>query len=395
MERQNRLLPLVGGRDTVVALGALYLALGFGTALVPTSHNESLITVLVVLSFISGSGLVLLIGGYRLPHTDIDSQFHPVISVWCLTGIAAMLVILGLYHLQPDTGLSEPVRSIAILTGFSSVAGFGVGVYDAQAKTHAHRLERQNELLERTQRQLEESNERLEQFASAASHDLQEPLRMVSSYLQLIDQEYGDDFDEDGEEFLEYAIDGAERMKAMIDALLEYSRVETQGDQFEAVDLECVLDDVRKNLEIRIEETDTELEVGDLPRVEGDPNQLRQLFQNLVSNAVEYSGDEPARIAVSAERDGTEWVISVEDEGIGIDPDQQERIFEVFRRLHSHEERPGTGIGLALCDRIAERHGGEIWVDSDPGEGSTFSVSLPAASDDSLARTGRIGPPAE
>ncbi|MCU4799205.1 PAS domain S-box protein [Halobacteria archaeon HArc-gm2] len=225
---------------------------------------------------------------------------------------------------------------------------------------------------------LQESNERLEQFAYAASHDLQEPLRMVSSYLQLIETRYGDELDADGEEFLEYAVDGADRMRDMIDGLLQYSRVETQGDPFEPVALNDVLDVVYDDLQVRIEESDANVETTSLPRVMGDPSQLRQVFQNLLSNAIEYSGDEPPRIEVSAERDGSDWVVSVRDRGVGIDPDDADRIFEVFQRLHTHEEHAGTGIGLALCQRIVERHGGEIWVDAAPGDGATFSFTLPA-----------------
>ncbi|RDI70829.1 PAS domain S-box protein [Halopelagius longus] len=228
------------------------------------------------------------------------------------------------------------------------------------------------------QRRLEESNERLEQFAYAASHDLQEPLRMVSSYLSLIERRYGDQLDEDGEEFLEFAVDGADRMREMIDGLLEYSRVDTQGDPLEPTDLNEVLGDTFENLQMQIEETDAEITTEPLPVVEGDASQLRQLFQNLLSNAIEYSGDGPPRIRVESERDGREHLVSVHDDGIGIDPDSQDRVFEVFQRLHSHEEHPGTGIGLALCQRIVERHGGRIWVESEPGEGATFSFTLPA-----------------
>ena len=251
-------------------------------------------------------------------------------------------------------------------------------------------LERQ-----RYARDLEASNERLEQFADAVSHDLKEPLRMVSSYLELLEERYGNELDADGEEFLAFAVDGAERMRDMIDGLLEYSRVETRGEPFEPVDLDAVLADVRDDLAFKLEETDADLTVESLPRVEGDGDQLRQVFQNLLCNAIDYSGDDPPRIHVGAERcearnaskrsgeaaeyEGAERTVSVSDEGVGIDPDDQERIFGVFQRLHSHEEREGTGIGLALCERIVERHGGEIRVDSEPGEGATFSVTLPAA----------------
>ncbi|SEV96628.1 PAS domain S-box protein [Natrinema salifodinae] len=237
------------------------------------------------------------------------------------------------------------------------------------------------DITERTeyQRRLEESNERLEQFAYAASHDLQEPLRMISSYLSLIESRYADDLDDDGEEFIEYAVDGADRMREMIDGLLAYSRIETQGEPFEPVDLDDIVADVREDLQFRIEETDAELTIDDLPRVEGDPSQFRQVFQNLLSNAIEYCGDDPPHVRVTAERQGRTWKLSVADEGIGIDPDQQDRIFEVFQRLHGREEYDGTGIGLALCRRIVERHDGEIRVDSEPGEGATFSFTLPAA----------------
>jgi PAS domain S-box-containing protein len=228
------------------------------------------------------------------------------------------------------------------------------------------------------QRELEASNERLEQFAYAASHDLKEPLRMVSSYLQLLERRYGDELDEDGTEFLAFAVDGAERMQEMIDALLEYARVETRGDPFEPVDLEDVLDDVLDDLQVKVEESDAEITAEDLPCVEGDASQLRQLFQNLLDNAVEYSGDEPPRVHVAAERRGSEWAVSVADEGIGIDPEATDRIFEVFQRLDAADDHAGTGIGLALCRRIVERHGGDITVESTPGEGATFTFTLPA-----------------
>ncbi|ELZ10021.1 ATP-binding protein [Natrialba aegyptia] len=227
------------------------------------------------------------------------------------------------------------------------------------------------------QRRLEESNERLEQFAYAASHDLQEPLRMITSYLRLIENRYADELDQDGREFIEYAVDGAERMQEMIDGLLQFSRVETQGEPFEPIDLDDVLADVRRDLRMQIEESGAEIAAGELPRVEGDGNQLRQVFQNLLSNAIEYSGNESPRIEISAHDTGKEWVISVSDDGVGIEPDDQERIFGLFQRRHDSDEQTGSGLGLALCKRIIERHGGEIWVESEPGEGATFSFTLP------------------
>ncbi|MDG5761232.1 PAS domain S-box protein [Natronococcus sp. A-GB1] len=237
------------------------------------------------------------------------------------------------------------------------------------AKFHFERREYIDELRAETRR--------LEQFAYAASHDLQEPLRMVSSYLQLIERRYADELDQDGREFLAFALEGAERMRNMIDGLLAYARVKTRGDPLEPVDLDAILEEVRSDLGMRIAATNADVTADPLPTVEGDESQLRQVFQNLLDNAIEYSHG-PPRIHVSAERRGPRWEISVRDEGIGIPADERGQIFEMFQRLHGRGDHDGTGIGLALCERIVERHGGEIWVESEPGEGSTFSFTLPA-----------------
>jgi len=165
-------------------------------------------------------------------------------------------------------------------------------------------------------------------------------------------------------------------MREMIDGLLVYSRIETQGGPLESVDLDGVVEAVRDDLEVQITESGAEVGIEELPTVMGDERQLRQVFQNLLSNAIEYSGDDPPRVQISAERNSSMWEISVRDEGIGIDPDEQARIFDVFQRLQSQNDHQGSGIGLALCERIVERHGGEIWVESEPGEGATFSFTL-------------------
>ncbi|QFU81611.1 ATP-binding protein [Natronorubrum aibiense] len=385
----------IGGRRAIAAFGVVYVILALWWALWQLVDGAPISNVALVSSFIGIPGVVLLYGSYRLPRTDIRSEFYATISNWCFGGIVLLLGILLLYQLEPAESISDPFRAMLVLTAFGSTAGFGVGSYDARAKTHALEVERQNRDLQQTTTQLDEtvarleatnrdveaSNERLEQFAYAASHDLQEPLRMVTSYLMLVDNRYGDQLDTDGREFIAYAVDGAERMREMIDGLLEYSRIETQGESFEPVDLEAVFADVQQDLEVQLAERDATVELESLPRVEGDSHQLRQLFQNLLSNALEYSGDEPPRIRVAAERDGSRWIVSVEDNGIGIDPADADRIFELFQRLHSRKEYPGTGLGLALCQRIVERHGGEIWVDSESGEGATFSVALPVVTD--------------
>jgi PAS domain S-box-containing protein len=235
--------------------------------------------------------------------------------------------------------------------------------------------------LEQSIADLETSNERLEQFAYAASHDLQEPLRMVSSYLQLIERRYADEFDEEGQEFLEFAVDGADRMRSMIEGLLDYSRVETQGEPFERVDLAAIFEEIHEDLQLTIEASNATITTETLPAVEGDPDQLRQVFQNLLENAINYSGEGPPVIRISTRRCGDDWIVSVRDEGIGIASEDQDRIFEVFQRAANSGPYNGTGVGLALCKRIIERHEGDIWIDSEPGDGTTVSVTLPAVGD--------------
>lgn len=202
---------------------------------------------------------------------------------------------------------------------------------------------------------------------------------MISSYLTLLESEYGDDLDEDAQEYVDFAVDGADRMREMVEGLLTYSRVDMSDEGFEAVDCEILFENVLADLQLCIEETDATVEVGSLPSVRGNPQQLSQVFDNLVSNALKYSGDDPPVVRVDARNLGDRVLVSVADEGIGIDPEYTEQIFEVFNRLHSDEEYPGTGIGLALCRKIVSHHGGDIWVESEPGEGTTFSFTLPAA----------------
>ncbi|WP_306054459.1 ATP-binding protein [Natronococcus wangiae] len=231
--------------------------------------------------------------------------------------------------------------------------------------------------LEQANTQLKRSNAELKRFAHAASHDLQEPLRMVSSYLQLLENRYGDDLDADATEYIEFAVDGADRMREMVDALLEYSRVNTREEDFETIDCETILEEAMENLQMAIDESDATITSDELPTVSGDERQLIQLFQNLLDNAITYAGDDSPTVHVSAERRHGEWTFSVRDDGIGIDPEKTDGIFEVFNRLHTPDEYGGTGIGLAICERIVMTHDGRIWVESDPGEGTTFFFTIP------------------
>ncbi|SFG56809.1 His Kinase A (phospho-acceptor) domain-containing protein [Halopelagius inordinatus] len=238
-------------------------------------------------------------------------------------------------------------------------------------------LEERTAELEETVARLERSNAELKRFAHAASHDLQEPLRMISSYLQLLEHRYADALDSDAREYIDFAVDGADRMREMIDGLLAYSRLDRTPEKFEQVDCVAALDEAVANLEVAVEESGAVITSDELPAVRGDGTQLVQLFQNLLDNAITYAGDDPPRIHVGAKRGDGEWVFSVTDDGIGISPERTEEIFDVFTRLHTPDEYEGSGIGLAICHRIVTIHRGRIWAESEPDEGSTFSFTVP------------------
>ncbi|MDD5350647.1 MAG: ATP-binding protein [Chthoniobacteraceae bacterium] len=233
------------------------------------------------------------------------------------------------------------------------------------------------EALQRVLDELHRSNQELEQFAYMVSHDLQEPLRMVASYTQLLARRYKDRLEGDALEFINYAVDGAQRMQKFIQDLLQYSRVGTHGRPFERVRVADVVRRALDNLHFSIEEKKAEVTCGDMPELDADSVQLGQLFQNLVGNALKFSGEGPLRISIEALRREEQWEFVVRDNGIGIDPADAERIFIIFQRLHTRQEYEGTGLGLAICKRIVERHRGRIWVESQVGQGAAFHFMIP------------------
>ena len=273
---------------------------------------------------------------------------------------------------QMATGLRETLVSRDILAGEVS----------ERRKAQQSLLESE-EKLKQMVAELERSNAELQRFAYVASHDLQEPLRMVSSYTQLLEKRYKDRLDNDAHDFINFAVDGARRMQNLIDDLLAFSRVGTHGKPFTPTSMEVVFQAAVDNLQVAIKKARARVSHDALPTLSADEGQLVQLLQNLIGNAIKFHGKEPPVVHVSATREGNEWIFAVKDNGIGIESQYFDRIFQVFQRLY-REEYPGTGAGLAIAKRIVERHNGRIWLESEPGRGSIFYFSIPDKGDDQL-----------
>ncbi|MFP2931083.1 sensor histidine kinase [Pyxidicoccus sp. 3LG] len=325
---------------------------------------------------LEGPSMVSMVARTREPLWVDDLEGDPRVldSAWLReTGVRSfagipllvrgqLVGVLGLYGRLP--------------LGEDAMAALGA-VADAIAQGVERR--RAEETLKQHAQELARSNEELQQFAYVASHDLQEPLRMVASYTQLLGRRYKGKLDADADEFIRYAVDGVTRMQRLIQDLLTYSRVGTRGRDLRPCDSGRALERATANLQAAIQETRATVLGGPLPAVLADESQLAQVFQNLIGNALKFHGEAPPHVEVAGEHQGAEVRFTVKDRGIGIDPQYFDRIFIIFQRLHGKEEYPGTGIGLAICKKIIERHGGRIGVESEQGRGTTFWFTLPAA----------------
>ena len=311
---------------------------------------------------------------------------HPVEMLMPVRFRDAHLQHRGHYAHDPQTrsmggslelyGLHKNGREFSVEISLSPLVS-DEGMLVSSAIRDVTKRKQTEDALKRLAADLARSNTDLEQFAYVASHDLQEPLRAVSGCVQLLQQRYHGQLDARADELIAHAVDGASRMQTLIRDLLAYARVSTRGRDLEPIDSETVLKEALSNLATVIQESGGVVTHGALPTVAADPTQLLQVFQNLIGNAIKYRGERPPEVHINVEHCTGEWQFTMRDNGIGIDPQYFERIFGIFQRLHTRREYPGTGIGLALCKKIIERHGGRIWVASQPEAGSTFCFTIP------------------
>ncbi len=325
-------------------------------------------------------------------HIDIVETYLPLRD----TPAGQMIGVLEIYRDVADdiaiqvedakgTVLSTTIATMGglflVLAGFIVVADVNISRSRrrevALVESQLDERKRSEKTLATQAQELARSNEELQQFAYVASHDLQEPLRMVTSYTQLLAKRYKGQLDSDADEFIAYSVDGATRMQKLISDLLAYSRVGTQGEEFVTTDSQAILERTLANLQAAMDDSGVKVTHDPMPTITADASQLGQLFQNLIGNALKYRSDRPPEVHIGAEQRDGRWLFSVRDNGIGIPPEHADRIFVIFQRLHSKGEYPGTGIGLAICNKIVERHGGRIWVESEPGKGASFYFTLP------------------
>jgi PAS domain S-box-containing protein len=289
----------------------------------------------------------------------------------------------GLRVRKDGTTFFANVVITALVNEQNELRGFAKVTRDITESKNTERVLREGEqLLQHKLTELKRSNEDLEQFAYVCSHDLQEPLRVISNYVQLIAKRYtGKVLDENGAEFIQFTVDAAKRMQELINDLLLYSRIDSRGQQFQDTEISMVVAAAIANLQVAVDESGANITVGTLPTVEADRSQLIQLFQNLIGNAIKFRSGKSSEIQISAAEEPDSWIFTVQDNGQGFEMKYAERIFVIFKRLHDREQYEGSGIGLAVTKKIVERHGGRIWAESIPGEGSSFHFSLPKSAD--------------
>lgn len=317
----------------------------------------------------STGGLALTIGAI-VAAALVISVIRPLAS------LRASVRAIAAGDLEVRADISGPEEVASLAEDFNHMAEALIGRNQELEESIAER-KRTEAALARHAKELARSNAELEQFAYVASHDLQEPLRMVASYLQLLERRYREKLDADAQEFIGYAVDGATRMQTLIRDLLTFSRVGTHGKPLQPTDCQEVYDRAVADLHAAIKESGAVVTHNGLPTLTADATQLEQLFQNLLANAIKFRSRKKPRVHVGADLTDGEWRFHVRDNGLGIDPEYADRIFVIFQRLHSRSQYPGTGIGLAVCQKIVERHGGRIWVESKPGKGSTFYFTIP------------------
>lgn len=347
------------------------------------------------LAFLAGVVLIMLmIAQVREldPKPEVAAQISRlnialvVLFVVILCAGVALAFIVRFTVLDPIARLTEQVRTVAG-GDFDHRLGVERPAELAELSSHIDSMRRRILYAWRTASdqadELRRSNSELEQFAYVASHDLQEPLRKVASFTQMLEQRYESELDDRGRQYIHFAVDGAKRMQLLISDLLDFSRVGRVGGEKAPMDSGVAVRAALDNLSAAIEDAGATVTTGELPRVIGSTSQLTQLFQNLIENAVKFRGEEPPHVRVEAVRRGDMWEFSCADNGIGVDPKYADRIFLIFQRLHPRDVYAGTGIGLALCRKIVDYHGGRLWLDGDSeGRGTTFRWTLPAAGDD-------------
>ncbi|MFI6095362.1 ATP-binding protein [Lentzea sp. NPDC051213] len=322
----------------------------------------------------------------RVARNELNSA--ATLVLWLVIGMGVLLVavIAGLSLLlhrlliEPLSSLAEQVREVASGEFDRDIDAHGpreTVMLGEDVDAMRRRIVQELETLAEAKAELQRSNSELEQFAYVASHDLQEPLRKVASFCQLLQRRYGGKLDERADQYIEFAVDGAKRMQGLINDLLAFSRVGRITREMTVVDLNEIVRQVVESYSERIEETGARIEVADLPAVRGETSLLSAVFQNLISNALKFKGADAPVIAVGVEPDGELWKFSVRDNGIGIEPEYADRIFVIFQRLHPKDAYPGTGIGLAMCRKIVEFHGGTIWLRTDVDSGTSFEFTLP------------------